>query len=163
MPESPKGRQAEARRCSEAFRDLLLAYKARLEEKLHGTGFTLPQLRMLKAVQAQPEASAAAIARLCHVTPQTLQSILARATREGWIVRGSSERNGRIVTTSLTARGREILAQAMEAATDVEREIWQGVPLATMQSTRTAVESGLANLKRQQARDGEPGAHPKQS
>lgn len=162
MRGSPKGRQAEARRCTEAFRDLLLGYKARLEDKLHGTGITLPQLRMLKAVDTEAETSAAAIARRCHVTPQTLQSILARATREGWIVRGSSERNGRFVTAALTPKGRKILEQAMEAAAEVEAEIWQGVPLATLQAMRETVESGLGNLRRLKQVKEESTSHPKQ-
>lgn len=146
MPQTRNTRQTEARRCTEVVRDLLLGYKARMEEELRDTGVTLPQLRMLKSVEEQDELSAAAIARLCHVTPQTLQSILARATREGWIVRGSSQSNGRIVTASLTPRGKQILAHATKVAVRIEEQIWHGIPLATMQSIRQTLECGLTNL-----------------
>ncbi|MGI4827509.1 MAG: MarR family winged helix-turn-helix transcriptional regulator [Janthinobacterium lividum] len=141
-------RQTEARRCTETIRDLLLGYKARMEEELRKSGVTLPQIRMLKAVAQQNEASAASIARLCHITPQTLQSILTRATREGWIVRGSSPSNGRIVTASLTPRGEAILQQGLEAAGRIEAQIWSGIPLASMQAMRATLESGLVNLNR---------------
>lgn len=150
MDPSRKSRRAEARRCTEAIRDLLISYKARMEDRLRGTGVTLPQLRMLKAVSQQPAAvSAASIARTCHITPQTLQSMLTRATREGWIVRGSSDRNHRFVTASLTPAGEAILAQALELAGEIEDEIWQGVPLAAMQAMRETLEAGLANLRHQ--------------
>ena len=148
MTPSRNNRKLEARRCTEAIRDLLLGYKAHMEDELRRSGITLPQLRMLKAVAQQEQVSAAAIARLCHVTPQTLQSILTRATREGWIVRGSSESNGRIVTASLTSQGEAILQEGMEAAARIEERIWRGIPLATMENMRSTLESGLVNLDR---------------
>ena len=145
----PKGRQAEARRCTEAVRNLLLGYKAHMEEAMRPAGITLPQLRMLHAIdQQQTDVSAATIARLCHITPQTLQSILARATREGWITRGSSQRNGRILTAALTPTGRAILHQGMAAAEAIQEQIWRGLPVASMRSMRETLEAGLANLDR---------------
>ncbi len=147
MPGLPKGRHAEARRCTDAVRDLLLGYKAQLEDALRPTGVTLPQLRMLRAIDQQSNVSAATIARHCHVTPQTLQSILTRATREGWIVRGTSQANGRFLTASLTAKGQAILRQGTELAESIEEQIWSGVPLASMRSMRETLEAGLANLK----------------
>ena len=143
-------RKTEARRCTEAIRDLLLGYKAKLEEAMRPAGITLPQLRMLRAIAQEDEVSAASIARLCHVTPQTLQSIMTRAAREGWIIRGSSKRNGRIVTASLTSRGQAILQHGLETAERIEEEIWRGIPLATMQAMRSTLESGLVNLNRDQ-------------
>ena len=149
MTPSRNTRHAEARRCTEAVRDLLLGYRAKLEETMRPTGVTLPQLRMLRAISQEREVSAAAIARLCHVTPQTLQSILTRATREGWIVRGTSQSNGRILTASLTPRGEAILQQGMQAAERIEELIWRDIPLATMQAVRATLESGLVNLNRE--------------
>ena len=49
--------------------------------------------------------SGATIARTCQVTPQTLQAMLTRAEREGWITRDISEVNHRILTASLTRKG----------------------------------------------------------
>ena len=141
-------RQAEARRCTEAIRDLLLGYKAKMEEAMRPMGVTLPQLRMLRAISQEKEVSAASIARLCHITPQTMQSILTRATREGWIVRGSSEANSRIVTASLTPRGEAILQHGLQTAERIEEQIWGGIPLATVQAMRLTLQSGLVNLNR---------------
>ena len=148
MRRSGTARQKEARRCTEAIRDLLLGYRARMEEELRERGVTLPQLRMLKVIEQQENVSAARIARLCQITPQTLQSMLARATREGWIVRGTSQRNGRIVTASLTRSGKEIVRQGMQLAARIEEEIWLGIPLERMQAVRETLEVGLAHLDR---------------
>ncbi len=149
MARSRNTKAAEARRCKEAMRDLLLAYRTRVEDTMRPTGITLPQLRALHAIeQQQNDVSAAAIARQCHVTPQTLQSVLTRATREGWIVRGSSQRNGRIVTATLTEAGKAILRLAMQNAAAVDEQIWQGVPLQAMEAMRGTIEIGLANLDR---------------
>ena len=141
-------RQTEARRCTEAMRNLLLAYKAHLEDQLRGTGVTLPQLRMLKVVEHHSGVSAASIARLCHITPQTLHSMLTRATREGWIVRGSSEANSRFVTVSLTPRGKAIVKQGMELAARIEAQAWHGLSLGAIQAVREGLEAGLANLQK---------------
>ena len=140
------GRKSEARRCTEAIRDLLLGYKVRLEEEMRPTGATLAQLRLLRAVAQLDDVSAASIARECHVTPQTLQSMLARATREGWIKRGISESNNRIVTASLTVRGEAILQHGLRIAAGIEQRIWHGVPVAKMSELRETLEAGLARL-----------------
>lgn len=146
-------RKLEARRCTETIRDLLLGYRARMEHELRGSSVTLPQLRMLKAIhQQQTEASAASIARLCHITPQTLHTMLARATREGWITRGISEKNSRFVTAALTPKGAAILREGIHLAEAIEAEIWRGVSLDSMQAMRTTLEYGLANLERTSSR-----------
>ena len=61
------------------MRELMIGYRSLLEDKLRGEGLTLPQLRLLKAVRLQGDVSAAALARTCMVTPQTLQAVLGRA------------------------------------------------------------------------------------
>ena len=142
----------EARRCKEAMRDLVLAYRTHIEVAMRPSGITLPQLRALHAIAEQQRVgSAAAIARQCHVTPQTLQSILTRLTREGWIVRGTSQQNGRIVTAALTASGTAILQLAEETMTAVHEQMWQRVPLKNMEEMRRTIETGLAKLQRHQS------------
>ena len=134
------------RRCTEVLRDLVLGYRGRIEEELRESGVTLPQLRMLKVIGQQREVSAATIARLCQITPQTLHTMLARAVRKGWIVRGTSDRNQRFVTATLTAPGKAVVQQGMALAERIESEVWNGVPLETLRAMRKTLESGLANL-----------------
>ncbi|HLI77694.1 MAG TPA: MarR family transcriptional regulator [Acidobacteriaceae bacterium] len=143
------------------MRDLFLTFRARFEEELRGTGVTLPQLRMLKMVEGQQGVSAAAIARSCHVTPQTLHAMLARAAREGWIVRGSSDRNHRFVTASLTPQGQAIIQIGTQLRERMEAELWRGMPLASIQAVREALEAGLRNLQRAPREPDAIASHPK--
>jgi MarR family transcriptional regulator, organic hydroperoxide resistance regulator len=141
-----KDKRAEARRISEAMRDLLNIYRARFEYEFGKSGVSLPQLRMLKAVQHGAERSAASLARECHVTPQTLHTMLARAAREGWIARGSSGSNHRIVTATLTTAGEALLQQGSALKEATEAEMWADVPLKAVRQTRKTLEAGLQKL-----------------
>jgi MarR family transcriptional regulator, organic hydroperoxide resistance regulator len=160
MRASHQAKAAEARLCTEAMRDLFQGFRARFVEELRGTGVTLPQLRMLKIIEQQPEESAAAIARLCHVTPQTLHTMLTRAVREGWIVRGSSDRNHRVVTATLTPAGAAIVRQGMDLRERLEAELWRDVSVEALRSFRQMLESGVANLGRRSEASGKDRAHP---
>jgi DNA-binding MarR family transcriptional regulator len=97
-------------------------------------------------VEDHGDVSAATIARLCQVTPQTLQGMLARAVREKWIVRGASQRNQRIVTTSLTRKGAGVLARGLAMAERIEIKIWAGVSIADLEETNAILDRGVINL-----------------
>lgn len=161
MKSPQSSRQEEARRCTEVMRDLFQAFRARFEEELRGTGITLPQLRMLKTIGEQTEVSAAAIARMCQVTPQTLHAMLSRAVREGWIVRGTSDRNHRFVTATLTSEGTGIVQRGMELRERMETEMWSDVPMAALTEFREMLEHGLTNLRSHGAEPDGPARHPK--
>ena len=104
---------------------------------------------------------AAAIARACHVTPQTLHTMLTRAAREGWITRGSSDRNHRFVTASLTAQGHAILQIGTELRERMEAELWEGASIESIRVVRTALETGLANLLQHKGEPTGTTAHPR--
>jgi len=87
-------------------------------------------VRLLHEVRSKSDVSAAALARSCFVTPQSMQSLLTRAEREGWIVRSKSQRNGRILTTSLTPAGEAVLQRAENAMAAIEADVWQDVKLS---------------------------------
>ncbi len=136
-----------ARQCTKSLRELLLGYRSLLEDALRGEGLTLPQLRLLHAIDEQEGVSGATIARTCQVTPQTLQAMLTRAEREGWITRGISEVNHRILTTSLTRKGEMALASGMAAAAEIEERIWTGVSAHSLDQLNATLEHGIANLR----------------
>jgi DNA-binding MarR family transcriptional regulator len=128
------------------MRDLMIAYKAALEECVRPYGLTLPQLRLLHAVAQRADVSSAAIARECHVTPQTLQAMMTRAVREGWIVRERSESNQRILTASLTPKGRRLLDRGERFARKIEERMWKDVPSKTLSFVTTALERGTESM-----------------
>jgi len=136
-----------ARRCTQSLRDLLLGYRSQLEDALRDEGLTLPQLRLLNAIREHVGVSGATIARTCQVTPQTLQAMLTRAEREGWITRDISDVNHRILTASLTRKGETALASGLAAATEIEEKIWTGVSAHTLDQLNVTLEHGIANLR----------------
>lgn len=136
-----------ARRCTKSLRELLMGYRSRLEDALRTEGLTLPQLRLLNAIKEQEGVSGATIARTCQVTPQTLQAMLARAEREGWITRDISEVNHRILTASLTRQGETALASGLATAAEIEEKIWTGVSATTLDQLNLTLEHGIANLR----------------
>jgi DNA-binding MarR family transcriptional regulator len=113
-------------------------------------------LRLLHAVAEHNGDSAAALSRVCQVTPQTLQAMLTRAVREGWIVRGRSDRSQRILTARLTPRGRAVLRRGMTMAEQIEERLWHGIPLTTLHTFDAILGSGLANLHEELSRKSRP-------
>jgi len=152
----PKGsrRNSEERRCSQNLGRMVKGYRALLEDSLRAEGLTLPQLRLLKAIDEQAGASAAALARTCYVTPQTMQSILTRAERAQWIVRGRSLGNNRIVTAALTPLGKAVLERGSQMSARIEEILWCGVDLATLHQLNRTLEAGIANLDQELERQG---------
>jgi DNA-binding MarR family transcriptional regulator len=128
------------------MRDLLIAYKAALEESVRPYGLTLPQLRLLHAVAQRNDVSSAAIARECHVTPQTLQAMMTRAVREGWIVREKAESNQRILTASLTSKGRKLLDRGEQFARRIEEQMWKDVRLKTLDVVAELLQGGARSV-----------------
>ncbi|HVG26267.1 MAG TPA: MarR family transcriptional regulator [Acidobacteriaceae bacterium] len=141
-----------ARRCSQTLRELLGGYRALLEDSLREEGLTLPQLRLLKAIREQHGLSGRSIARTCQVTPQTLQAMLTRAVREGWITREASESNHRIVTASLTRDGEELLAHGLAMAAEIEAKVWAGISVSALDVVNDTLDRALANLNEELAR-----------
>jgi DNA-binding MarR family transcriptional regulator len=139
-------RAIEARRCSENMRQLTIGFRVLLEDALRNEGLTLPQLRLLKAVKQQADVSAAALARTCMVTPQTLQAVLARAVQAQWIVRGKSEKNERFVTATLTPLGESTVQLGMTMAARIEERIWQDVGLSDLKQLNETLQAAIANL-----------------
>jgi len=138
---------AEARTCALQMRRLTVGHRSLLEDMLRGEGLTLPQLRLLRAVKEQTDVSAAALARTCVVTPQTLQAVLARAVQAKWIVRGKSAKNERYVTATLTPLGESILATGVAMAARIEERIWKDVGLSDLKRLNDTLQAGIANLE----------------
>ena len=87
------------------------------------------------------------MARACHITPQSAQAMMARAVAHGWVVRGKSAENDRVVTARLTTAGERLLAFADELMARLETEVWSGVGVAELRAMNDALERGLVKLE----------------
>ncbi|NDW07547.1 MarR family winged helix-turn-helix transcriptional regulator [Jiella pacifica] len=88
------------------------ALRTHLDSALQQIGLTMPQYAVLNCLKIEPGASNAALARRSFVTPQTMQGIVVALERAGFILRAPHPNHGRVRTTELTARGREVVAAA---------------------------------------------------
>ena len=99
------------------------ALRTHMDAGLQRIGLTTPQYAVLNFLKAEPGASNAELARRSFVTPQTMQGIVVALERAGLIVRAPHPEHGRVQTTELTERGREILAAASGIVSEAEARL----------------------------------------
>jgi DNA-binding MarR family transcriptional regulator len=85
------------------------------------SGLTVPQYSALLFLNDNPGISAAALSRLCLVTPQTMTTILQNLESAGLIVRTPHPWHRNMLETRLTEAGQAAFDKADERATEVER------------------------------------------
>ena len=125
---------------------ILQAFRARVDDEFRSQGVTMAQLQVLFAVRAQPGSSGAQLARICHITPQTVQALLKHLEKRELIVRGKDPVNDRIVTTSLTAAGEKLAESIEKSSLPLHRKLWQGVTDHELDQLNDVLARCLANL-----------------
>jgi DNA-binding MarR family transcriptional regulator len=101
--------------------------RRRCDAALRPTGLSMAQYAALRALADHPEASASELARLCFVTRQSLQDLLAGLRSAGLVRSPSSSGRGRANALVLTSVGRGRLTAGHDAVLDVERSMVQGL------------------------------------
>src|ERR1700759_4977752 len=87
---------------------------------LKPTGLSMAQYSTLRALKEHPEASAAELARLCFVTRQSLQDVLAGLRAAGLVETPAPNPGGRAQSLALPRLGPGRLGPAHEAVFGVE-------------------------------------------
>ena len=128
------------------LKSVLQGYRVRLDEELQPLGITTAQLRVLWMVEVTPEASGAQVARLCSVTPQTGQALLAKMEAHGWIRRRTSAESERVLIAELTASGRRVLNKARVLAEQLEARLWSGAGERELRSFDTVLSRAVESL-----------------
>lgn len=103
------------------------ALRGRLDTALRDIGLTTPQYSVLAGLEKSNGLSNAELARRAFVTPQTMQAIIVTLEKAGLIKREAHPDNGRILTTDLTAEGREAVRAAHEIAANAEQQVRNAV------------------------------------
>ncbi|BBY29217.1 MarR family winged helix-turn-helix transcriptional regulator [Mycolicibacterium sediminis] len=93
---------------------------------LRPTGLTMAQYTALRALADHPDASASELSRLCFVTRQSLQDVLAGLRAEG-LVRNAERTSGRATALALTDGGRSRLAASHDAVLRIEESMVDGL------------------------------------
>ncbi|MET8753594.1 MarR family winged helix-turn-helix transcriptional regulator [Streptomyces sp. NPDC059104] len=84
---------------------------------------TVPQYAALLWLAEKPGISAAALSRLCGVTPPTMNTVLKNLQERGFIERTPHEWHRNVLETRLTEEGRAVMERADEGAVRVERAL----------------------------------------
>jgi DNA-binding MarR family transcriptional regulator len=103
--------------------------RRRCDAALRPTGLSMAQYAALRALADHPGASASELARLCFVTRQSLQDLLAGLQTADLVRAGASPTHGRAGMLTLTAAGRKRLAASHGAVLAVEQAMVDGLPL----------------------------------
>ena len=101
--------------------------RRRCDTALKPTGLSMAQYATLRALAEHPDASAAELARLCFVTRQSLQDMLAGLRAAGLVETADAPPRGRSRSLALTRLGSRRLSAAHEAVFGVEAAMLQGV------------------------------------
>ncbi|MFD9305582.1 MarR family winged helix-turn-helix transcriptional regulator [Streptomyces sp. NPDC060048] len=84
---------------------------------------TVPQYAALLWLALKPGISAAELARLCGVTPPTMNTVLKNLQERGLIERTPHELHRNVLETRLTDEGRAVMEVADAGAVAVERAL----------------------------------------
>ena len=103
------------------------ALRNSMDEALRSLEITTPQYAILSILENEPGLSGAALARRSFVTAQTMNPILVALEANGLVARRPHPEQGRVISTFLTARGREVLARCHERVFAIEARMLAGV------------------------------------
>jgi DNA-binding MarR family transcriptional regulator len=87
------------------------------------SGLTVPQYAALFYLADNPGMSAAALARACLVTPQSMATVLTNLEAKGLVERSQHPWHKNVLETRLTEAGAKALEIADRAATTIERRM----------------------------------------
>jgi len=142
-----KERVSERRQAARMMKRILVHFRGQMDERLRPEGVTTSQLAVLKAVQDEPGAFGAQLARACHVTPQSAQALLKSLEDGGWIIRTKDAVNDRILIAKLTPSGVKLLETGERLARVIEKRLWQGIPDSAVEALNKTLVRCLANLE----------------
>ncbi|MFI6477857.1 MarR family winged helix-turn-helix transcriptional regulator [Nonomuraea sp. NPDC050663] len=121
----------------------LIAEKTRV---LRPFGLTVPQYAALLSLWLVPGVSGARLARLCLVTPQSMTTVLKTLEGRGLIERTPSPDHAQVLVTRLTPEGEALIERADEAASGVERRLFDAFSEAERAQVRALLERATETL-----------------
>jgi DNA-binding MarR family transcriptional regulator len=126
MPHIPlpgEGKRGEEGHIGYLLRQAHAAVRLAVERALEDLEVTQPQFLVMTMINAYPGSSAADIARIAVLTPQTISLIVANLERAGRLKREQSPSHGRIQHMELTEEGKSLLARCRERTELIEERL----------------------------------------
>jgi DNA-binding MarR family transcriptional regulator len=114
---------------------------------LRPSGLSMAQYAALRALSDHPEASASELARLCFVTRQSAQDLLAGLRSAGFVRDAKTPPRGRARSLELTPAGAKRMTAAHAAVMGVNSTMLQGVSSSAQRQMTTALTRCAENLE----------------
>ena len=101
--------------------------RKRMDRALVELNLTTPQYSVLSELHEFPGLSNADLARKSFVTPQTMNLIVQNLEARELMSSSPSEASGKIMTTTVTPLGEDLLNKANELVLEVQKEIFSRI------------------------------------
>jgi len=119
--------------------------RARLDQALSRHGVTITEYMALSELRIRDGLSSAQLARIAFVTPQAISLVVRGLERRGLIRRAPDPAQRRMLRTSLTGKGRALLARCDRALDGIEERMLGGTDDATRKAlAETLIECAHA-------------------
>jgi DNA-binding MarR family transcriptional regulator len=134
------------RQAKQLMKRILMSFRARLDEELRPRGVTTAQLQILHAIRSSPGSSGAQLARVCQMTPQSMQVLIQKTEKDGWMERRKDRENDRVLVASLTKAGERLMRDAEAVVGSIEKQLWVGVSAVEVAGLVGVLERCLGNI-----------------
>jgi DNA-binding MarR family transcriptional regulator len=114
---------------------------------LRTSALSMAQYAAMRALADHPEASASELARLCFVTRQSLQDLLAGLRSAGFVRDAKVPPRGRARSLELTAAGVKRLIAAHTAVMSVESAMLEGFSPSAKRQLAASLDRCARNLE----------------
>lgn len=121
--------------------------RRRCDAALRPSGLSMAQYAAMRALADHPEASAAELARLCFVTRQSLQDLLAGLRAAGFVRDAKVPQRGRARSLELTPTGAKRLTAAHAAVMAVESRMLDGISTSAQRQLSGLLDRCAENLE----------------
>jgi DNA-binding MarR family transcriptional regulator len=126
---------------------LRMVFREGLEERLRPVGVTMAQLQVLTSLVDEPGMSGAQLARVRHVSPQTIHALLMTTEESGWTRRSTHPENNRTLLATLTPQGRRICARAGKIALELQFHVLSTFEANEVRRVEVLLEQMITNLE----------------
>jgi DNA-binding MarR family transcriptional regulator len=119
-----------------------------MDSELRQLNLTTAQYAVLNALEQIPNASNAALARACFVTPQTMIEIIKGLEASGFVARQSHPEHGRIIQTVLTESGRTKLGLAHKQVRAIDEKMLSDLKTEEQAALTVYLQQCCENLEK---------------
>ena len=144
---APRSLDENRRQAKLLMKRILMGFRARLDDELRPRGVTTAQLQILHAIRSSPGSSGAHLARVCQMTPQSMQALIQKTEKDGWIERRKDGENDRVLVASLTKAGERLMRDAEAVVGRIEKQLWVGVSSGEVAGLVGVLERCLGNIE----------------